>query len=106
MSVSIGREDLEDAIVDCEKGDIEGSTTKIEDEDVGLSPGLVHSVRDGSSGGLIDDTLNLHSRDSSGILGRLTLRIVEIRGNGHDGVLDLLTKEDLGGVLHLLKDHG
>src|SRR5713226_4829584 len=41
---------------------------------------------------------------SSDLLGRLALRVVEIRRNGDDGLLDLLPEMRLGGLLHLLQD--
>mmetsp|Transcript_11284 Transcript_11284/g.24805 ORF Transcript_11284/g.24805 Transcript_11284/m.24805 type:complete len:226 (-) Transcript_11284:146-823(-) len=106
MGISVGGKDLEHSVINGEKGDIEGSTSKIEDEDVGLSASLVHTVSNSSGSGLVDDTLDPHSRNGSGILGRLTLGIVEVSGDSDDGILDFLTKEGLGGGLHLLEDHG
>ena len=39
---------------------------------------FVESISDGSSSGFIDDTEDVLAGDSSGILGRLSLRVVEI----------------------------
>jgi len=48
--------DLEDALLDGEKGNVESATTEIEDENVALALNLlVETVSDGSSGGLVDD---------------------------------------------------
>ena len=106
MGISVGREDLEDAVVNGEEGDIEGAASEIEDENVRLAAGLVHAVGDGSRGGLVDDALHLHARNGPGILGGLALRVVEVGRDGDDGVLDVLAEEGLGGRLHLLQHHG
>ena len=58
---------LEDAVVDGEEGNIECSASQVEHEDVLLSL-LVEAVGDGGGGGLVDDALHRHSRDSSGVL--------------------------------------
>lgn len=51
-----GHEDFEDAVVDLEKGDIEGSSSEIVDNDAGLTTLLVETVGDRGSGGLVEDT--------------------------------------------------
>ena len=40
----------------------------------------------------------------AGVLGRLALRVVEVRGNGDDGFRDFLAEIVLGGLLHLAQD--
>jgi len=40
---------------------------------------FVESVSDGSSSGFVDDTEDVLAGDSSGILGHLSLRVVEVR---------------------------
>ena len=57
VSVASGGLNLEDTLLNGEEGNIEGTTTKIEDEDVALTLSLlVEAISDGSSGRLIDDT--------------------------------------------------
>src|SRR6185369_1675416 len=58
------------------------------------------------SGGLIDDAQNLEASDFAGILGRLTLRVVEISRNGDDSLLDLLPEIGFGRLFHFLQDEG
>ena len=98
--------DLEDTVLNGEEGDIEGTTTEIEDENVLLTLLLVETVGNSGGGGLVDDTEDVEASDGSGILGSLSLRIVEVSGDGDDGVLDFLADVGLGDLLHLGEDHG
>ena len=83
MSVSSGSLDLEDTLLDGEERYIESSSSEIEDENVLLSDSLlVESVSDSGGGGLVNNSEDVHSRDDTGILGSLTLRIVKVSGNG------------------------
>jgi hypothetical protein len=73
--------DLEDALLNGEERDIEGTTTKVEDENVLLALGLlVETVGNGGGGGLVDDTEDLEAGNGTGVLGGLTLRVVEVGG--------------------------
>ncbi|EHK58756.1 putative NAD-specific glutamate dehydrogenase [Mesorhizobium alhagi CCNWXJ12-2] len=103
--VAIGRLHLEDAVADLEHGNVEGAAAKIIDGD-GLAFLLVEAVGERGRGRLVDDAQHFQSGDLAGILGGLTLGVVEIGGNGDDGLRDLLAKIGLGGFLHLLEDHG
>ena len=103
VGVTVGRLDLEDTVLDLKDGNIECSTTKIVDgNDVVGS--LVETVGKGGSGGLVDDTEDVETSNLTGILGGLTLRVVEVGGDGDDGVLDVLAHVGLGGLLHLSED--
>ena len=82
MGVSSGGLDGEDLTLDGEKGDIESSSSEIEDENSSLVGGLlIETVSNGGSGGLVDDSENLESGDGTGILGSKTLRVVEVSGD-------------------------
>ena len=107
VSVTSGGFDLEDTIFNGEDGDIKGSTAKIEDEDISLlSDLLVKTVGDSSGGGFVDDSEDVETSDGTGILGGLSLRVVEVSGDGDDSVGDVLSEVGLGGVSHLGEDHG
>lgn len=68
-----------------QKGDIEGTSTEIEDEDVtfrlGLGGGGVETVGDGGGGRLVDDTEYVETGNGTSVLGGETLRVVEVRGD-------------------------
>mmetsp|Transcript_17982 Transcript_17982/g.29773 ORF Transcript_17982/g.29773 Transcript_17982/m.29773 type:complete len:261 (-) Transcript_17982:24-806(-) len=106
MGISIGGKDLKDTVINGKKSNIESSSTQVKDENIGFSASLVHTVGNGGGGWLVDDTLDLHTGDSSGILGGLTLGIVKVSRNGNNSVLDFLAQKGLGSSLHLLQDHG
>ncbi|KAF3068827.1 hypothetical protein CFAM422_007852 [Trichoderma lentiforme] len=103
VGVTVGGLDLEDTVLDLQDGDIESTTTKIVDGDnaVGL---LLKTVGQGGSGRLVDDTEDVETGNLTGVLGALTLSIVEVSGNGNNGVLDGLRQVGLGGLLHLVED--
>jgi hypothetical protein len=102
--LSCGSLDGEDTALDVEEGNIESSTTKVVDEDVPLLLGLAGAETVGDSGGgrLVDDTEDVKTSDGTGVLGGLTLVVVEVGGDGDDGLLDLLTELGLSNLLHLL----
>jgi len=107
VGVTGSRLDLEDTLLNGKERDIESTTTEIEDEYVLLaSTLLVESVSDGGSGGFIDDSQNVESGDHTSILGSLSLRIVEIGGDGNDGLGDGSAEIGFRGLLHLNENHG
>lgn len=88
---------------------------------------LVQTIGNGGSGGFVDDTLNVQASNGTGVLGSLTLAwkikkildsakkfvemvpkltVVEVGGDGDNGVLDLGAQVALSNLLHLGKDHG
>jgi len=106
MGVTIGGLDLEDTILNLEEGDIESATTEIEDENVLLTLALfVETVSDSGSGGLVDDSLDGETSDGTGILGGLSLGVIEVSGDSDDSVVDGLSEVSLGDFLHLDEDH-
>mmetsp|Transcript_20287 Transcript_20287/g.42438 ORF Transcript_20287/g.42438 Transcript_20287/m.42438 type:complete len:128 (-) Transcript_20287:468-851(-) len=96
---------LKDTLLDGEEGNIKGSTTKVENEDVLLIALLVQTIRDGRSSGLVDDTEHVESRNGTSVLGRLPLRVVKVRRHSDHSVLHLLAQVGLGNLTHLGEDH-
>lgn len=86
------RLDLEDTLLDCQ-----AQHTEYESVTLTLDL-LVENIGNSSGGWLIDDSEDIETADEAGVLGGLTLRVVEASGNGGDGPLDGLAKEGEGGV--------
>ena len=108
-------------LADFQQGDIEGAATEVEDQDEFVFLTLFEAVGQCRCGGFVDDTQDVQACDLSGILGCLTLRIVEVCGDGDDRVGDGFTEvffrvplelgEDscgdfLSGVLLVVDCHG
>lgn len=72
VGVSSSSFDSEDSTRDGEKGDIESSSSQVENEDelllLGLFSRFSESVGDGGGSGLVDDSENVEAGDSSGVL--------------------------------------
>jgi hypothetical protein len=104
VSVTSSSLDGEDTTLDVQKRHIEGTTTKIVDEDVPLLVRLsgTETVGDSGGGGLVDNAENVEASDGTGVLSGLTLVVVEVGGHGDDGLLDLHAELGLGDLLHLL----
>lgn len=101
MGITSGSQDFEDTLVDGKERDIESATTEIVDNDLALTIGLIKTVGDSGRGGLVDNAEDVKTSNHAGVLGSLSLVIVEVGGDGNDGVGDLLAKVGLGGLLHL-----
>ena len=101
-----GREAVVGVLADLEEGHVEGAATEVEDEDELVLLALVEAVGEGRGGGLVDDAQDVEARDLTGLLGGLALVVVEVRGDGDDGVGHVLTEVGLGVALELLQDAG
>lgn len=98
---------LEDTLLDGQERNIKSTTTKIEDQNVALTLDLlVKTVGNGSGSGLVDDTEDVETGNETGVLGSLTLRVVEVGRDSDDSVVDGATEVSLGGLAHLDEDHG
>lgn len=106
MSVTVSGFDFKDTVFDSEERHIESATTEIENEHIAFALSLlVETVSDSSSGGLINDTLDVEASDLTSILGSLTLRVVEIGGHSDNSVLDSSVKVSFSDFLHLDENH-
>ena len=103
VSVTSSCLDGEHTALDVQKRHIESTTTKIIDQDVALLLRLSGSqtVCNSGCGRLVDDTEDVQASDGSGILGSLTLVVVEVGGDGDDGFGDLLAELGLSNFFHL-----
>ena len=106
MRVTGCRFHFEDALLDGQDGDIECSTTEIEDQDVAFGGDfLVETVGNGGSCRLVDDTQHVEAGDDTRVLRRLTLRIIEVSGHSDHGFGDLFTKVRFGDFFHFRQHH-
>src|SRR5690349_19769456 len=95
MRVTVGGDDLEDALVQAEDGDIEGTAAEVVDGNDAVAL-LVEAVGERSRGGLVDEAQDLESGDAAGVFSGLALRIVEVGGHGDNGLLHRRAEETLG----------
>ena len=84
VSITVGRFYFKDAIAKLKDGDIESTTTKIEDDNL-LVIFLIETISESCCGRLVDNTANLEASDFTGIFGGLALRIVEVGRNRDNG---------------------
>ena len=85
VSVAIGGLHFKHTIVDGQDSDVEGAASKVEYENVLFTSLFVETIGNGCGGRLVDDTLDLEAGDGAGVLGGLTLGVVEVSGDGDDG---------------------
>src|SRR5262249_34735720 len=104
VGIAIGRLHLEDALTDFENRDVERSAAEVVDRDLFVVL-LVETVGERGGRGLVDDALDLEAGDLAGVLGRLTLTVVEVGGHRDDGLRDRLAEVRLRGLLQLAQDH-
>ena len=106
MGVSSGRLDFKNAVVDGQQRHIEGSSSKIIDNDLTLVSSAVKSVCDGGGGRLVHDSNDVQAGNGASVLCSLSLIVVEICGNGDHGVDYGFPKIALCDLLHLSEYHG
>ena len=103
--IAVGGLDLEHALADLEDGDIERSAAQVVHRD-GLVALVFQAVCHGGGGRLVDDAKDVQPGYPAGVLGGLSLAVVEVGGNGDDGLRDTLSQLGLRVLLKLLEDHG
>ena len=88
-------------------GHVERAATQVIDDDLAVFvAALVHAEGQGRGGGLVDDALDFQTGDLAGVLGGLTLAVVEVGRHGDDGLGHFLAEVVLGGFLHLAQHFG
>mmetsp|Transcript_20083 Transcript_20083/g.17205 ORF Transcript_20083/g.17205 Transcript_20083/m.17205 type:complete len:108 (-) Transcript_20083:418-741(-) len=106
MGITTGGFNFENTIFDGQKGNIESTTSEIEDEDVSFTLALsVETISNSGSCGLVNNSEDVKTTDGTSILGSLSLRIVEIGRNSDNSILNGLVEESFSSFLHLGKDH-
>ena len=100
--ITVGRFNFEHTVTNFENRDVKRTAAKIIHRDQ-FAVILLKPVCESRRSWLIDDTQNFKASNLSGILGCLTLGIVEICRNRNHGLRHGFTKIALGGFLHLLQ---
>ncbi len=103
--VAVGRLHLEDAVADLQDRDVEGAAAQVIDSDL-LTIVLLKAIGQSSGSRLVDDAQDFQAGDLAGVLGRLTLGVVEVGRNGDDGLGHGLAEVGLRGLLHLAEGEG
>ena len=106
VGVAAGGLHLEHAVADLEDRHVERAAAEVEHDDGLLRALLVEAVGEGGRGGLVDDAQHLEAGDGARLLGGLALGVVEVGGDGDDGLGDLVAQVGLGVPLQLLQDAG
>ena len=106
VRVAVGALHLEDAVAKVQNRDIERAATEVEHCHVHILGLLVEAVGQCGSGRLVDDTAHLQACNLAGLLGGLTLAVVEVGRDGDDGLRHLGAEVVFGGLLHLLQHDG
>ena len=105
VGVAAGGDDFEDALVELEDGDVEGAAAEVVDGDEAVFL-FVEAVGEGGGGGFVDEAEDVEAGDASGVLGGLALRVVEVGGDGDDGLGDGGAEEAFGVLFELQEDVG
>jgi len=105
MRVAVGRLDFKNAVAELEDGNIERTPAQVIDRNL-LVFLLVQAIGQRSRSGLVDDALDFQTGNTTRILGRLTLAVVEICRNGDHRFGNGLAQISLGICFELLQYHG
>ena len=86
------------------QGDVEGTATKVEDQNQFVFFTLVQAVSQCGCGRLVHDTQNIQACDFAGFLGGLALSVVEVCGDGDNRIGHLVVQVGFGVALELLQN--
>src|SRR5687768_7939846 len=95
MRVSSGGKHFEYPVVKLENRDIEGAAAQIVNRNRAFLA-LVQTIGERGSGRLIHQSQHPEASNAAGVLRRLPLRIVEVRGHGNHGLLYFLAQTRCG----------
>ena len=80
---------------DLDDGNVERAAAKVVDGDLAIAALLVQAVGQRGRGRFVDDALDFQARDAAGVLGRLALRVVEVRRHRDHGFGDRSRRDSL-----------
>ena len=105
VGVAVGGKHFDDAVADVQDGHIERAAAEVVDHDL-LLGFLVNAIGKRRCRRLVDDTLDFQTRNLAGVLGRLTLGVVEVSRNGDDSLGHGTAQIGFSVCLQLLQNHG
>jgi hypothetical protein len=105
VAITVGCEYLKDTITNIKDGDIEGTTTKVEDRNAGVLL-FLEPIGQCGCGGLVDDAFDTKASDFAYFLSGLALGIVEVGRDYNHGFFDGFSEIVLGRLFEFAKDHG
>ncbi len=88
---------------DLDNGYVKGTSTKVIDCHLGIAALFIQPVGEGCGCRLIDDALNFKAGDFACVLGRLALRVVEVRRDCDHRFGNVFAEVLFGGFLHFLE---
>ena len=104
MRVAVGRLHFENAVADFEDRDVERPAAEVEYENR-LVALFIEAVGERRGRGLVDDAQHVEAGNLAGVLRRLTLRVVEVRGDRDHGFRDPFAQIRRRVVDEFLQDH-
>ena len=109
--VAVGRQHLELLLAihigDLDDRDVERAATQVIDSNLAIALfGLVHAEGQRGRRRLVDDALDFQTGDTPGVLGRLTLAVVEVRRHRDHGLGHFFAQIVFGGLFHLAQHFG
>ena len=105
MGVTIGGFDLEDPLADFQNRNVEGTAAQIKNRNLSITL-FFHAKGQRSRSGLIDNPLNIQSRNPSSIFCGLSLAVIKIGRNGNNRVGHCFSQITFSGFFHLFKNNG
>ena len=103
MGVAVGGDNFEDSVVQLENRDVEGAAAKVVDGDDAVLF-FVEAVGERRRGGFVHQAQDFETGNAAGIFRGLTLRVVEVGGNGDDCFRHRAAEESLRVALELAKN--
>ncbi len=102
--IAVGCLDFKHAVADFEDRHVERTATEVIDRDDAVAL-FIEAVGEGGSRRFVDDAQDVEAGDFTGVLGCLTLGVVEVSRDRDDGLVDFFAEMRLGSFFHFLQYH-
>ena len=90
------RPHFHDAAEHIKQGDVEGAAAEVKDEEFAVAIALVQAVGHRRSGGFVEQAAHVQSGQFGGVASGFALGVVEVGGDGDDGIRDARAKGSFG----------